>query len=141
MELLGRIQPLRESWEPYLGKIRETLEEPPAPGEEKRMGILFPDTAAEQLMIYFLYVYFCGAVYDRKAYGKVQFSAASTIIIREMLRAEWRQSGEGLPENAAATAACRYARETEHLDENLNRMERMLGDEDRFSLEQFLQIL
>ena len=62
-------------------------------------------------------------------------------LIRELLRAGWRQSLGRLPEHAAAVTACRYARETEHLDENLNRMESMLEDENRFSLKQFMGIL
>ena len=141
MEILKELKPLRESWEPYLQNAQNSLQQEPAPEEKKELEMLFTDTMAEQLMVYFLYVYFCGAVYDRKAYGKVKFAAASTVIIRELLRAGWRQSLGRLPEHAAAVTACRYARETEHLDENLNRMESMLEDENRFSLKQFMGIL
>ena len=30
----------------------------------------------EQLMVYFVFTYFCGAVYDEQAYGKLKFAVA-----------------------------------------------------------------
>lgn len=99
------------------------------------MRALFPDETAEQLMAYFVYVYFCGAVYDGNAWGKMKFAFASVICVRELLRGRWRQDPEGVSKESAIRAACRYSREVEHLDENLLGMERMLGDEKQFSLE------
>ena len=49
---------------------------------------VFSDVVTEQLMVYFLFTYFAGAVYDQDAWGKMKFSFASVILIRELFRAE-----------------------------------------------------
>ena len=38
----------------------------------------------EQLMVYFLFTYFCGAVYDGDVLSKVKMSVVSTVVIREL---------------------------------------------------------
>lgn len=132
---LENLRPLREDWKPYLRGVLQAQARGERPGEQEAMRALFPDETAEQLMAYFVYVYFCGAVYDGNAWGKMKFAFASVICVRELLRGRWRQDPEGVSKESAIRAACRYSREVEHLDENLLGMERMLGDEKQFSLE------
>ncbi|MFR8178806.1 MAG: hypothetical protein ACLU80_01630 [Dorea sp.] len=50
----------------------------------------------EQLFVYFLYTYFCGAVYDARVYGKVQMAAVSVLLISELWKARWLRN-EGVP--------------------------------------------
>ena len=56
----------------------------PQPGCRAGFSSLFTDTMAEQILIYFVFTYFCGAVYGGSAYGKMKFSLAGTILIREL---------------------------------------------------------
>ena len=43
---------------------------------------------AEQLMVYFLYTYFCGSVYDEYVASKVKMSVLSVFYVEEMLIAQ-----------------------------------------------------
>ena len=95
----------------------------------------------EQLLIYFIFTYFCGAVYNRNAYGKLKFALASTLLIRELVQAEWIKTNGAVSSGYAVEAAYRYAREVEHSDFNKCRMEEMLGDEEKFGLEQMFALL
>ena len=45
----------------------------------------------EQIMVYFVFGYFCGAVYNDNPYGKMKLAVAATILVEEMLMAEWLQ--------------------------------------------------
>ncbi len=38
----------------------------------------------EQLMAYFLFTYFCGAVYSENVDGKMRFSFVCTLLIRQL---------------------------------------------------------
>ena len=43
----------------------------------------------EQLLVYFISTYFCGAVYDGEAFAKAQMAVVSTLLIHELLMAQW----------------------------------------------------
>ena len=43
----------------------------------------------EQLGVYFLFSYFCGAVYDKEIRACVQLAVVHTWLLREMLTACW----------------------------------------------------
>ena len=45
----------------------------------------------EQLMVYFVYTYFCGSVYNGNPYGKMKAAVASTIMIQDMMMAHWKK--------------------------------------------------
>ena len=104
-------------------------------------------------MVYFVFTYFCGAVYNENAYGKMKFAFAGTILIRELCRTQWLESIQnGVDDTDSARdpekyfqpflrTAWRYAREIEHSDQNKYRMEEMLGDEERFGLENLFSLL
>lgn len=91
----------------------------------------------EQLMVYFLYTYFCGAVYDGQAFAKMKVALVSTLMIQEMLQAEWQQTGE-LTFSQLTETVWKYSRELEHLDSNLNRLERMVSVGEIFELENLI---
>ena len=142
--LLDGLEVLRKDWREYLSEIRRTLfTDPLAKQWEMPEGF---DVKWEQLMVYFVYTYFCGAVYDGKAYGKMKFALMGTLLIREMTRALWVQNGRKKEEKEALfqdllTAARRYAREIEHSDLNKNTVEQRLEEEQRFGIDTFLRIL
>lgn len=140
--ILDRLEVLRDDWMPYLVDARRTLKNAPAlqREEERSFSDLFTDRTAEQLLVYFVFTYFCGAVYNGNACGKMKFSFAGMILIRELVRAEWLRNPDITRESILHTA-CRYAREVEHSDQNKFLMEELLDDEDRFGLEELFSIL
>lgn len=95
----------------------------------------------EQLLMYFLFTYFLGAVYDEQAYGKVKFAVVSTMLIGALLAAAWVEQGERLPFSEVVDIAHRYSREVEHSDLNLNQMEELLLNREAFSLEGLLSTI
>ena len=141
--ILRRLEELRPDWKAYLRNVRRTLENAVHAGREPQRPFseVFTDVMAEQLLVYFIFTYFCGAVYSRNAYGKLKFSLASVLLIRELVRAEWIRTDGTVSSGYAVEAACRYAREVEHSDINKCRMEEMLGDEEKFGLEQMFALL
>ena len=84
--ILDHLEVLRENWKPYLHKARITLKNTERNAAEKLSG-LFTDIITEQLLVYFIFTYFCGAVYNGNAYGKMKFSLAGMILIRELVHA------------------------------------------------------
>lgn len=81
------------------------------------------ETQGEQLLLFFVYTYVCGAVYDDNVYSKMALSVYSLLWIQEFVMFLWvKQEGSVAFEDIVAIA-CRYAREVEHSDWNLERME------------------
>ena len=89
--------------------------------------------------MYFIFVYFCGAVYDGNAYGKIKLAAVSTMLIREMGMAVWLENGKQFTLDDQIRIAYRYAREVEHSDPNIEALEAMVTDEDLFRLDRLLK--
>lgn len=77
----------------------------------------------EQLMVYFLFTYFCGAVYDEKIYAKAKMAADSVFLIAELWKARWARNGKMLDVSEMTELVYRYSREIEHSDKNLGIME------------------
>lgn len=81
------------------------------------------DRMMEKIAVFFIYTYFCGAVYDDAVYSKVLLTAFSTLWIEEFLLAEYQEKGKVPKEEEMIRIACQYAREIEHSDQNLNALE------------------
>ena len=85
------------------------------------------EIAGEQLLMFFVYTYFCGAVYDDMIYSKMALSVFSVRWIREFFMAQWilafGMSGKKIGKEEFITMAYRYAREIEHSDLNLDALE------------------
>ena len=81
------------------------------------------ETAGEQILVQFLYVYLCGAVYDR------QISAKSSLAVRSVVWIFLVSAGNALAEpgmdakKLLTEVTWRLARLIEHDDENLARLE------------------
>lgn len=138
------LEVLQDDWQDYLGNIKDTLFHLSST-QETTYGTEFMknfDTTWEQLMIYFVYTYFCGAVYDGNAYAKMKFSAAGTLLIREMARSLWIQKERHPSEDSElfsdlTEVARRYAREIEHSEMNKNMVLGRLDSEEMFALDTF----
>lgn len=79
----------------------------------------------EQLLVYFLSTYFCGAVYDENVMGKAYLAVASVTVLYELLAARWLRNEKWLDTQEVIELVYRYSREVEHSDKNLEKMEKM----------------
>jgi len=82
----------------------------------------------EQLMMFFVYTYFCGAVYDDWIAVKIRLASFSVRWIQELVRYRWWENGEKLTMDDVIEMAWRYAREVEHSDDNLGILEEWLQE-------------
>lgn len=74
---------------------------------------------AEQLLVYFISTYFCGAVYDGNILAKIQACVVHVWMIRELLLVQWIRNEKELCFEDVVEVVYRYSREAEHSDENL----------------------
>lgn len=138
---LEQLERLREEWTAVLQETRETLydgdfekyheiymsfQEEFGPGGSRYQEWEF---FQENLLIFFLYTYFCGAVYDDWIYSKAYFSVFSVTFIQEFVMCRWFLADKYIDMQDYVELAYRYAREVEHSDENLNFLEECLNGE------------
>lgn len=83
----------------------------------------------ENLLLFFLYTYFCGAVYDDWVYSKAALSVFCTAFIQEFVMSRWFLADKQIDMQDCIELAYRFAREVEHSDENLNFLEESLNGE------------
>lgn len=81
------------------------------------------ENLGEQLMMFFVYTYFCGAVYDDMVCSKMELALFSVRWIQEFLIVRWLENGKTLSMKDVEEISWRYAREVEHSDNNLNDLE------------------
>lgn len=81
------------------------------------------DIQLEQILVYFVFTYFCGAVYDSEIYGKGKLCVYSAYYIKEFLKAAFIRNGGEISQEEIEDIVLRYSRELEHSDDNLNRIE------------------
>lgn len=82
----------------------------------------------EQIVVYFLSTYLCGAVYDGWVESKVKMSVAAVFYIHELLMAVWLKNGKMLTFEDVVNVTYRYSRELEHSDINLDEMEACMSE-------------
>ena len=92
----------------------------------------------EQILVYFIFTYFCGAVYDEKAYSKLKMCMIHVMLMEELLFAKTVEKGKPLLTDEIVDCVHRYARETEHSDWNLEYMEKLAGTRPVFGLENMI---
>ena len=107
----------------YKAEIRNTI------GQEQW------DIYKEQLLMFFLYTYFCGAVYDDMIYSKGVLSVISVFWIEEITFWSWAADEGQIEEKNLLETAYRCAREIEHSDENLNLLEEIFDSDERYEPE------
>ena len=142
--LLEKMEPLNHQWPEYRENLKACLvKNGKAAYEENRKRFLESPEAGkmelwtEQLMVYFVYTYFCGSVYNENPYGKMKAAVVSTIMIQDMMMAYWMEH-KSLTLKEAADAAHRYSREIEHSDENKWLLEDTLTCQGEFRLRALL---
>ena len=129
MGRLYELEHLSDDWEEYLEQCWQTLYQDGAE-QYQDMHLKFTENCSanlpiilEQLLVYFIFTYFCGAVYDYNVLGKVDMSLTSVYNIYEMFIVKWARQGEKLSMQDMERVVYRYSRELEHSDVNLDRLE------------------
>ena len=92
----------------------------------------------EQILVYFIFTYFCGAVYDYDAESKLKFGLVSVLLIKELDRAVWIKNGGTLSLEDQIEIVHRFSKEVEHSDLNLDDMEKMMDKDGVFGLRKML---
>ena len=134
-ERLYKLEFLSEDWEAYLERCQKTLygggaevyrdtqnefkeycKQAPIDGID--MEILL-----EQLLVYFVFAYFCGAVYDDNVIGKIRMAVDSVTVLYQMFLAKWAEQDGHLSREDMKQMMYRYSRELEHSEENLGKMQ------------------
>lgn len=80
----------------------------------------------EQIMIYFLYTYFPGSVYDGQLFAKVQMAAYCTWMVELLWMARWASNDKRIEMFEMTELLYRFSREIEHSDENLEALDKMM---------------
>ena len=82
----------------------------------------------EQLLVYFIHTYFCGAVYNYYIASKAKLAVYSVWMIFLMLAAKWQRNEGYLDMEEVIMTVYRYSRELEHSDQNLETMDELLDE-------------
>ncbi len=84
------------------------------------------DILLEQLLVYFLFTYFPGAVYDGEIYAKAQLAVYCVWMIWELWMARWVKNEKALDLEEMTELVYRFSREVEHSDVNLKTLEKIM---------------
>ncbi len=82
----------------------------------------------EQLLFFFVYTYFCGAVYDELIFSKAALSVYSVRWIMALFLAQCSLHPELDPKQILIEVAYHYAREIEHSDFNVNALDQYFAE-------------
>lgn len=132
--LLYELETLREEWDDLLHKSQENLlfstESPYANKkldfERWKNGNSDVEIQIEQIMVYFLYTYFPGSVYDGQLFAKAQMAVYCTWMIELLWMARWLENGRNLNLDEKTELFYRFCREIEHSDENLEKLDKFM---------------
>lgn len=96
-----------------------------------------PSVLCEQVLVYFLTTYFCGAVYDYEALAKVKMSLICTFQVLELIKYV-NIDYEDPDKDTYAKVLWEYSRELEHSDLNLKKTEEWVMEAPEASLKAIL---
>lgn len=126
-KVLLRLEHLRENWCEVLDTAVKKM------GSNKIKCNTMDEIVAEQLMVYFVYTYFTGAVYDGLPFAKIKLAYVSTVFIQRIYESDKNSD--------VINIAYRYAREVEHSDINLNLLEDKLMNLKEFTFDNMIKML
>lgn len=144
--MLGAMEALKEDWPDQIQKAHHILYRPDKE-EYLRMRRDWKAGCAaagldrallqEQLMVYYVFTYFAGAVYDGNAFGKAKMAVWAAVLTEELAMARAIAGGRPSKEDFLWTAHL-LSKEMEHSDQNLNLLEKLL---EPVELEEFFHLL
>ncbi len=135
-ELLFELEPLQESFRTFLVEAQDIINkdgfEQYFESFEATQANL--DIMLEQLVVYFLYTYMCGAVYDDYVYAMTAQAVYNALMIKLLWAVKWIDvnTGTGTPRalntDELAEIVYRYSRELEHSNENMILLEQLIDE-------------
>ena len=132
---LYELEFLSDDWEEYLNRCKKILYGEGVQGYHETQQIfreyckqapidgINMDILLEQLLVYFVFAYFCGAVYDDNVIGKIKMSVDSITVLYQMFLAKWAEQEGTISGEDIKKIVYRYSRELEHSEENLGKMQ------------------
>lgn len=122
--LLPRMEVLKNSWPDYVSCAMEEL------FDRNKLVPAVSDAGLrwEQLMVYFVFTYFCGAVYDSDAFGKMKLAVSSTLLIMELNKIY----------DDVEDVAHAFSREMEHSEENMKIVEENMNRNAAFAMDKLM---
>ena len=151
--IFSKLEVLKDNWPEYIKKAEMTLYgngqnayEVSRIGFHKLEGKKSSKSEEwsvwlEQLMVYFVFTYFCGAVYDENVLGKMQTAVVATLLIQELAIAKWVEGNGQMDFELFVDIAHRVSREIEHSDINLSRLEKTFEKIPGYQPEQLLRLI
>lgn len=135
---------LREEWPIFLKEHLSLLYEDGKKSYQKKQADFRNiyegwETEIEQLLVYWIFTYFCGAVYDGEIFAKVKLAVVSTLLIHELDVGRFVRKNQSFELRDQIMICYWYSRELEHSDQNLNRMESILTENPGVGLEKLLK--
>ena len=104
----------------------ETLSEKEMKNSLSLQGVDW-DILTEQILHYFLYIYFCGSAYDEYYFGQAQLAVAACLHIKDFATAHFKTHGTISPEDVIYYTYL-YARELEHSVPNVLATEKYMDE-------------
>lgn len=133
---MHKLELLKPEWEMLLLETEQKLFLDHTAQEYQQLSMEFTDWVEEkefpweiqkeQLLVYFIDTYFCGAVYDGEILEKVQMALFSVDILDVLLKMRWIRNEKQLDMEDVIELVYRFSREVEHSDQNLKQMEDMM---------------
>jgi len=132
--LIYKLELLREEWDALLHKsqdmlffsMKENFGQLKQEFDLWKSENLKTEIHLEQIMVYFLYTYFPGSVYDGQLFAKAQMAVYCTWMIELLWMAKWLMNGKKLDLEEMTELLYRFSREIEHSDENLEKLDTMM---------------
>ena len=135
LDAIEELEPVSEKWRHLTKECRMWLERADQT-ELLSSGRFLEDNMLEALLTYYLYSWLLGAVYDWEPYTQVKMAVVSCILVEVVCRYLW--TGKGEKRELLVYVSHLWARELEHSDANLGKMEDLLWGDGRFSFEKML---
>lgn len=143
--VIPEMEVLRAGWHEYLDNILKVLYKT-CDTETKLSECCqeflnaYPDweIQEEQLLVYWIYTYFCGAVYDGQISAKIKMAVICTSMIHDLAVATYLANDRRFTFNDLVSICYRFSRELEHSDLNLNEMEKLMDEDETFRFENLL---
>ena len=141
--MVPKMEVLRPGWHEFLKENLQTLYRDTTYSQHQSdFAKAYPDwnVQEEQLLVYWIYTYFCGAVYDDEIFAKVKMAVVCTLLIHELDMGVYLKNGRIFCLEDQINICYRFSRELEHSDLNLNAFEDLLAVDKLFSLKNLLRI-
>ena len=150
--VVPEMEVLRPGWQEYLRDCltplyKEDLAQQSDSGnlypyQKSEFDYYYPDwqLQEEQLLVYWIYTYFCGAVYDDEIFAKVKMAVVCTLFIHELSVGTYLKNNREFHLDDQIQICYQFSRELEHSDLNLNKFEELMSKNKIFSFENLLKI-